>query len=100
MEKKLKVKWVKALRSGKYMQARRTLETRDGAMCCLGVLATIQGCDLKEHKAKTGFNLKTATLPRGFNAGLSETMRNKLAGMNDKKSSSFAKIADYIAAKL
>lgn len=40
MNKKVKKKWVKALRSGKYKQTRETLKDKHG-YCCLGVL-----CDL------------------------------------------------------
>lgn len=35
-------KWVEALRSGKYQQAKSYL-VRDGGYCCLGVLANIAG---------------------------------------------------------
>ena len=40
MDKKLKVKWVEALRSGKYEQGRHYLES-EGRYCCLGVLRAI-----------------------------------------------------------
>ncbi len=36
-------KWVEALRSGKYRQAKSRLRT-DKGMCCLGVLAAVAGC--------------------------------------------------------
>jgi hypothetical protein len=46
MNPKIKKKWIKALTSGKYKQAKGMLRKGD-AFCCLGVL-----CDLhsKEHK--------------------------------------------------
>ena len=46
MNDAVKQKWVEALRSGKYRQAKQRLHLEDGSMCCLGVL-----CDLyiKEH---------------------------------------------------
>lgn len=99
MDKTIKSKWVKALRSGKYRQARKTLLTRHGGMCCLGVLAKIQGCDLTAQK-KNGFSLISSDLPRGFNAGIKQNVRRKLASMNDSLSSSFNKIADYIENRL
>jgi len=50
MEKKLAMKWVRALRSGKFKQTKEKLrkETNDGKVgyCCLGVLATI--CKIEE----------------------------------------------------
>lgn len=95
MDKAIKTKWVKALRSGKYKQARGILKNSRGEMCCLGVLADIQGCDFKKIKGTQG-TLFTATLPIGFNAGVSVDIRKKLADMNDKKDSTFAQIANYI----
>ncbi|MBI2724617.1 MAG: hypothetical protein HYX42_00035 [Polaromonas sp.] len=46
MKPEIKAKWVKALRSGEYEQAKKYLRTPDG-FCCLGVL-----CDL--HAKETG----------------------------------------------
>ena len=42
MNKRIKAKWVKALRSGKYKQARGVLRNAFGAMCCMGVLTDIR----------------------------------------------------------
>ena len=42
MDKKLKAKWVKALRSGRYKQG-RVYMYNDGRYCCLGVLACVMG---------------------------------------------------------
>ena len=44
MDKKIKKKWLKALRSGKYKQGMGTLRIED-RFCCLGVL-----CDLLDPK--------------------------------------------------
>lgn len=41
MDKKLKAKWVKALRSGKYKQGKGVLRTADNKFCCLGVLVDV-----------------------------------------------------------
>ncbi len=40
MNKKIKAKWVAALRSGKYIQARGALRA-DNKFCCLGVLCNL-----------------------------------------------------------
>lgn len=42
MDKRLKAKWIKALRSGRYKQADQELKNADG-YCCLGVLCTVAG---------------------------------------------------------
>lgn len=41
MNKEIKQKWVKALRSGKYKQTRSKLKSTNGRFCCLGVLCDI-----------------------------------------------------------
>ena len=41
MKKAIKDKWLKALRSGDYKQAKSVLKDDDGCMCCLGVLCDI-----------------------------------------------------------
>lgn len=42
MKKEIADKWVAALRSGEYQQAKEWLKTNDG-FCCLGVLCDISG---------------------------------------------------------
>lgn len=57
MDKKLKAKWVAALRSGDYKQGNGVLrrETKDGVeFCCLGVLCDIEGATWKEPYDRTG----------------------------------------------
>lgn len=44
MDAKLKAKWIKALRSGKYEQGKDYLY-KNGKYCCLGVLGCIKGFD-------------------------------------------------------
>lgn len=108
MDKELKAKWIKALRSGQYKQARRRLlDTETGGMCCLGVLAKIQGCDLRAYgKLHT---LVTEKLPNGYGAGLRPRQRRALAARNDgscdaddnqQKRHTFKQIADYIEKNL
>lgn len=43
MNKKLAMKWVKALRSGEYKQGTGKLNDGQGNFCCLGVLCEIEG---------------------------------------------------------
>jgi hypothetical protein len=107
MDQKVKRKWIAALRSGKFKQARETLLDKDtGAMCCLGVLAHIQVCDLTRLK-----NLEKVTPPRGYAAGLAPKDAKRLASMNDGhdwsafmqpkiKKLSFKGIASYIEKNL
>ncbi len=42
MNKKIKAKWIEALRSGKYKQTKEVLHDGDG-FCCLGVLCEVLG---------------------------------------------------------
>lgn len=51
MNKQIKARWIKALRSGKYKQGVGVLRTEDNKYCCLGVL-----CDL--HSKSTGTKWK------------------------------------------
>lgn len=106
MDKKLKAKWLKALRGGRYRQTRDHLKA-DGGYCCLGVLANIQGAKWKWEESEDDL-CPTIAGQRAFNGGLlfprhagglrKDTM-NKLANMNDD-GKSFKEIADYIEANL
>lgn len=123
MNKKVKEKWVKALRSGKYKKAKKVLHTESG-YCCLGVLCDIyrketgRGKWVKEKgKGKVYFKFvngteeKAKTLPDKVMkwAGLIETSPHlngsfSLAAMNDAVKSnhgkSFKEIADIIEKEL
>jgi hypothetical protein len=129
MNPKVKEKWVAALRSGKYKQARGAL-CKDGAYCCLGVL-----CDLyRKAKKKRGVGFKPLVQDDGsisptkrfFDnkgkmmsdvptddvaewAGISscnplvktsETSAEFLAVLNDERKKTFPEIADLIEAQL
>lgn len=41
MKKEIKERWIKALRSGDYRQAKYKLKLNENTMCCLGVLCDI-----------------------------------------------------------
>lgn len=118
MKKAIKKEWVKALRSGKYKQAKKKLRTAKG-WCCLGVLTDLY-CKAKGISFKDNFAGKS-TLPSEVAewAGLGKNTdksvinikyrgkRTNLAGLNDgddnvgvKNGLSFSKIAYNIEKKL
>lgn len=92
MDAELKRKWIEALRSGEYRQARMVLRDAMHRMCCLGVLATVQGCQWEFVPID---ERNVINLPFGLNAGISHSVRLALAEMNDS-GKSFKEIADYI----
>ncbi len=96
LTKKLKTRWIKALRSGKYKQTTGSLKDCTG-FCCLGVL-----CDLVD---KTNWRegqygefsygtSKTGYMPYRMGI-LGRATQKQLAEMNDDQDS-FEEIADYI----
>ena len=111
MNKDLKEKWVKRLRSGRWKQARKTLRRKpcgvkeaeakptDYAYCCLGVL-----CDIVDPKAWHGsaHGECVGSLTRETQAalGISFVHEALLIGMNDDEKKSFREIADWIEADL
>lgn len=98
MNKKLKKEWIKALRSGKYKQARGKLRV-GRAYCCLGVLCKVGGIKID----------KTGDRPVGVDSDFrkyqpiweltDEYQCRELAVKNDR-GDTFDKIADYIEANL
>lgn len=112
MDEELKAKWVAALRSGEYKQARGEMLSSDGGMCCLGVLERICGTPV-ETIAKYNYDI-TITKPGVDRNSPDQSdwelrdipidVRNTLADLNDgrsgKREHSFAEIADYIEANL
>jgi hypothetical protein len=98
MNKEIKQKWLKALRSGRYKQAQNALHTESG-YCCLGVLAKVQRVP-NEILENRGF-LEDDLV--GYSAGLSRKSQRVLSRLNDKEDDdglpagkSFKEIADYI----
>jgi hypothetical protein len=100
MNKRLKTKWVKALRSGKYSQARGTLKNfnlvggeKFTSYCCLGVLKEI------EPKIRRSSDKELL----GPSCGIDIDTQYKLAAMNDgleRKQKSFRAIATWIEKNL
>lgn len=118
MDKKLKAKWIKALTSGRYKQARETLKEESDVprgkpgYCCLGVLLTIAG---KGRWDNGGYVIERngddsivcdgdlgATGRKFF--GIPDRAETKLITMNDgtggNGQSDFKQIAKWIRANL
>lgn len=108
MDPEVKQAWIAALRSGKYKQARYKLKARNGAMCCLGVLADLQGKEWvwdatdQEYVDFDG----TSDVREIQKAGVKPVAARQLAEMNDGapgiggKRYSFPEIADWIEKNL
>ena len=78
MDQKLKKKWIEALTSGKYQQAKSRLKDPSG-FCCLGVLRDVNDpddCEQNEYEEL----LDTEQLRR---FGLTGEIQEKLAELND-----------------
>lgn len=110
MDKKIRNKWVKALRSGKYKQGTGALVSpgngqKKDRFCCLGVLCAITKKDM-ELADTGGFSYRgeyeCGNLPRNFQEeiGLSDEQQKKLIAMNDITNDSFKRIATYIEKNL
>lgn len=50
MDRKIKRRWLKALRSGQYKQTKAALHDRLGRMCCLGVICDVMGAPKGQHE--------------------------------------------------
>lgn len=80
MDKKLKSKWIKALRSGKYQQGNMVLKS-GGKYCCLGVLREVANPEDTEEVEQGCGTVLTKRQRERF--GLSVEEQGKLTGMND-----------------
>lgn len=101
MDKKLKAKWIKALRCGRYKQGNGALKV-DNEYCCLGVLATIQRCKWNDGEPIMK-NESVGHQERGRHFYLAPTFAQipyraqKFLGQMNDKGKTFKEIADYIA---
>lgn len=112
MDKTIKAKWLKALRSGEYLQGMGYLysldvETREARYCCLGVLCSTLGLDTEAARdyghREDMLNAKTLHA-----LGLKNTDQEFLAAMNDGGDyegervgqHTFVEIADWIETNL
>lgn len=117
LDPELKSKWLKALRSGKYMQGRgRLCSPYRGisAYCCLGVLADVidpkgwesflvynswkymtASLSLSSDIDKNTYNVLEQASSNSLN-----TVEDHLLSMNDVQGKSFSEIADWIEQNL
>lgn len=118
MKKNIAMKWVKALRSGKYKQGRDRLRTENNKFCCLGVLCNLHaqahpGFAARQRKVASydGSHATVGPNVRGW-AGLATSdgdfNRNEVEGLprnwstdslielNDVKLWNFERIATFI----
>jgi hypothetical protein len=110
--KELHKDWVRALRSGDYMQCRGALNYNNNYYCCLGVLCEVAGLH-PHHPADPNPGLVAYQMPDGKirsttlipgsdpadtdgNLGLSYDDEYKLVIMNDTDGYTFNQIADWI----
>lgn len=102
MDAQLKAKWIEALRSGKYEQARGRLHTRDGGYCCLGVLCRVADLEIDEDTGDAVVGaLESGDDYQPIYDIISKENAPPLWRRNDglgefEKALSFAEIADYI----
>lgn len=100
MDKKLKTKWVKSLRSGKYKQGKLLLRSTDDKFCCLGVLCTVldktkwlRSSDGPVYEYMGWTSVLKEKLRKKI--GLSEKIQDALIEMNDS-GKRFSTIANFI----
>lgn len=120
MNKRIKSKWVKALRSGRYEQGsgylKAILDGEETVHCCLGVLCELAPKNLKVEESgpeqewpdlsafKFGVKGKKASMAMPSKeildwCGLRRIDSEDLAGLNDN-GDTFEQIADYIEENL
>ena len=115
MNKTIKRKWVKALRSGRYIQGASCLRSEDNEYCCLGVLASQMGKRWTKQLYAQAYKIVSKgddtldlyldgvyLLPKSVQerAGLSKKIQESLSNKNDSGRWSFTRIADWIEKNL
>jgi hypothetical protein len=106
MDKQLKQKWIKALRSGQYQKTSGDLH--DGErFCALGVLCDVQGAEWQIRNDGYTYYPKGCRiplkrlLPNKYRDGLDAETEMRIAVMNDHyRQNNFSMIADYIEKNL
>jgi hypothetical protein len=105
MDKQLKQKWIKALRSGEYVQGTGKLVRDAGSydrFCCLGVLVDVLGGEWTDERFDNyelnGLSYDQESFIDG-GYGIGKTDQKNLATMNDL-GQSFIQIADWIEKNL
>lgn len=108
MNPELKQKWIAALESGEYKQARKVLYDGEG-YCCLGVLCRVAGATFEhsgllfEPPVLAGDRLDDGQCLNGgalFRFGIDDNEQTILIGLNDGRCKSFKEIAAYIRENL
>ena len=111
MNKRIKNRWIKALRSGEYVQGTDALVTATDAgydkFCCLGVLCDVLGLEFVARKDPDYPLLLAGTrqagnLPRKMRdeLGINRSQHMELIDMNDRLRYNFEEIADWISKNL
>jgi hypothetical protein len=108
MKKKLKQRWVAALRSGEYHQAKEYLHVPSVGYCCLGVLCDIVDDTKWVDKDRTAYTFDNNTYTYSRyptqnwldNVGLPDKQADYLTILNDKENQTFSQIADWIETNL
>lgn len=107
MKKAIAKKWIAALESGEFKQAKNKLEDKSGACCCLGVLcnlALVEGvCDYENRCVYKYFDDNTIVLPESVLSwsgmksvnGKIKSIGTDLATLNDD-GKTFKEIAQLI----
>ena len=104
MNKKIKTKWLSALRSGEYKQIGSALHVADG-YCCLGVLCRVmypgEEWTVASHGTRLAFRGKFTIPPDEIleQAEMNRQQAKGLAQLNDG-GASFGAIANKIESKL
>lgn len=97
MDRAIKKRWLRALRSGRYKQGENYLFNSDsGAFCCLGVLCAIQRFPIRKAKRMMTSKLPEERLYAGLKFRDCETLANMNDGRGDGAPKSFKEIAIYI----
>ena len=99
LPKAFKNKWIKALKSGKYIQGKdRIYDVNTDTYCCLGV-----ACDIVNCKSDSNFIIFTNSrkIPKILKGASKENkLVKKLVDMNDYSQKSFKEIAKWIEKNL
>ncbi len=107
INKEMIIKWIEALRSGKYKQGRDLLR-KDDEYCCLGVACDIFKSDINGDWVKPvmggRMSFKAGLIDVLYDIppilkdklGLPDKVRNHMVSMNDSFDKNFNEIADYL----
>ena len=99
LPKAFKNKWIKALKSGKYIQGYGELYNKNtDTYCCLGVACDIVNCKSNSKSIIVTNSPKIPKILKGTSQG--NKLVKKLVDMNDYSQKSFEEIAKWIEKNL